>query len=251
MTPATHALWQRYHETGDIAIRTELLAMHVGLVHHIARDVAMRLPGAVELDDLVSSGMLGLVRAVESFDTARGLEFSTYATPRVRGAMLDELRAFDWVPRGVRQRRRQIASATDSIERRTGRAATAPQLAEALGVDRDTLWRWQRDADLATMVPLDAPDGERAERLAQRLVHTETPAPGDRLDAEDRITVLSQALAELSDKERTVLALYYYEQLTLREIGAVLHVTESRVSQIRTAALQRLRERLTPVRDTL
>ena len=246
MHALTQSLWERYRASGEEAARAQLLDQHLGLVQAIAREIAQRVPPEVELDDLVSAGTLGLVRALESFDAARGLEFSTYATPRIRGAILDELRAQDWVPRSVRRRAREIGAAVSVLEHRLGRAPSAVETAREMGVALDEYWRWRRDVDRSTLAHLPhTPQGASGEepRGDDFIDGAAEPDEPD-FEREDETAALRARIAELPPTERTVLALYYYEELNLRQIGDVLHLTESRISQIRSRALQRLREHL-------
>ena len=249
-TPAlTDVLWQRYRGTGDPEARSQLLDRYLGLVHHVARQVAVRVSDVVELDDLVSAGTLGLVQALESFDLSRGLAFSTYAMRRIRGSILDELRSRDWVPRSVRAKARQMASAIAQLEGRLGRAPEPREVATALTLDMATYWRWREEVDGAVLVSLDGSvtlDHAESASLEETLRDRTADTPGERLGQEETVATMRRAIGQLPPKERTVLALYYYEELNLREIADVLHVTESRVSQIRTQALKRLRQRLTP-----
>ncbi|MFZ5624808.1 MAG: sigma-70 family RNA polymerase sigma factor [Gemmatimonadota bacterium] len=246
MTPssAIDTLWQRYRADGDPEVRAMLLDEYLGLVHHCARELAARLPASVELDDLMSAGALGLIRALESFDLGRGLAFSTYAIRRIRGAMLDDLRARDWRPRSVRARARQVEAATNELEQALGRRPTPQELAERLGITPDTLAGWQADLDAGTLVSLDAAPQEGAPRLEETLRDTSVAAPEEALDQADEMARLREAMAHLPERERLVLTLYHFEELSLRQIAEVLHVTESRVSQIRTQALRRLRQHL-------
>jgi RNA polymerase sigma factor for flagellar operon FliA len=254
MTFFTQSLWVRYRTGGDPEVRAQLLGQYLGLVHHVARDVAGRVPPEVELDDLVSAGTLGLVRALEAFDEARGLEFSTYATPRIRGAILDDLRQRDWAPRSVREKRRRVSAAVAEVEQRLGRAAREPEIAKALGIDLPTFWRWRRDIDSVTLEAFDRPKETGShDALARADIPAGRDAPGadhDLAQAEQRDAV-RDALGALPEKERAVLSLYYYEELTLRQIGEVLHLSESRISQIRSAALQRLRSILPSAQNRL
>ncbi len=250
--PMTDALWQRYRATGDPEARTQLLDRYLGLVHHVARQVAARVSDVVEVDDLVSAGTLGLVQALESFDLSRGLAFSTYAMRRIRGAILDELRSRDWVPRSVRAKGRQMAAVVASLESRLGRAPEPAEVAGALSLDMPTYWRWREEVDGAVLVSLDGSlslDHAEAASMEETLPDHAARVPGEALDDEETVAALKQAIGMLPPKERTVLALYYYEELNLRQIAEVLHVTESRVSQIRTQALKRLRQRLTPTEE--
>lgn len=246
-TTRTDALWHHYRATGDPAARTQLLDRYLGLVHHVARQVAVRVSDVVEVDDLVSAGTLGLVQALESFDLARGLAFSTFAMRRIRGSMLDELRSRDWVPRSVRAKGRQLATALTQLESELGRAPTPAEVAARLTIDMATYWSWRVEVDGAVLVSLDGSatlDPTEATTLEETLGDHAAVIPGDALQQAETVATLQQAIGMLPPRERTVLALYYYEELNLRQVAEVLHVTESRVSQIRTQALKRLRQRL-------
>ena len=247
-TPASVAdsLWVRYRSTGDAEARDQLLERYLGLVHHIAREVGARTP-AVELGELVSAGTIGLVRALDSFDLSRGLAFSTYAVRRIRGAILDDLRSRDWTPRSVRARNRKLLAVTATLQGRLGRAPEPREIAAALEIDLATYWQWQGAAEGGVMMSFDAsaPSSRSALTLGETINDPDETLPGQELANREEVQGLRQAIGMLPEKERTVLALYYYEELNLRQIAEVLHVTESRISQIRTQALRRLRERLT------
>lgn len=242
----TDALWARYRSTGDPAARTALLDRYLGLVHHVAREVASRAMQS-ELDDLVSAGTLGLVRALESFEPERGLAFSTYAVRRIRGSILDDLRSRDWIPRSVRAKARRLATAVTELQRMLGRLPEPAEVAQAIGIDIDTYWQWRNVVDGGTVVSLDSGAGNDrgATTLAETIEDAQADRPGDAMDRQEELDALREAIASLPEKERTVLSLYYYEELNLRQIAEVLHVTESRVSQIRTQAIKRLRSRMT------
>ncbi|HUK63053.1 MAG TPA: FliA/WhiG family RNA polymerase sigma factor [Dongiaceae bacterium] len=244
MTPAERVSWGRFHD-GDPQARRELLHMHLGLVHHAAREILQRAPRGIELGDLVSAGTVGLVQALEGFEPERGFAFSTFAMPRIRGAILDEIRSHDWVPRSVRERGERLATTAARLEQRLGRTPDAAEMSAALGVDADTLSRWRRDTDSRVMVTLDAPAGHSGEEpwlLGDAIADEHAPEPGAALDEARTLAALHDGIAGLSERDRLVLTLSFYEDLSLREIGEVLHITESRVSQIRTRALQRLRD---------
>jgi RNA polymerase sigma factor for flagellar operon FliA len=241
----TPELWERYRASGDAALRRELLDRYIGLVHHHAREM-IRRTHELELDELVSSGTVGLIQALEGFDPGRGLAFSTYALPRIRGAMLDELRRYDWAPRSVRSRSRQIEKARDRLRQRHGAEPGHEQIAAELGVDLETYWKWDKDAESRSRIALDAretPDGDPAP-LHEALADDNAPAPDARLLEREMLGEVRDAFDELPERDRLVLSLSYYEELSLRQIGEVLHITESRVSQIRTRALKRLRDAL-------
>ncbi|MEZ4588847.1 MAG: FliA/WhiG family RNA polymerase sigma factor [Gemmatimonadales bacterium] len=244
-TSVTDALWQRYRSTNDADARSELLDRYLGLVHHCARDMANRVGHAVEFEDLVGAGTLGLVQALEGFDLSRGLAFSTYAMRRIRGAILDELRARDWRPRSVRAKGRQLAAVVSALQTRYGRAPDAQEVAEAMGIDLITYYRLKEDVDGGVMVSLAgtvARGGDDALRLEETLADPEGEAGIQAIGKADTLRRLREGIAQLPPRERTVLSLYYYEELNLKEIAAILHVTESRVSQIRSQAIRRLRD---------
>ncbi len=247
----TDILWTRYRSTGDVAARAQLLDRYLGLVHHVAREVGARTP-AVELEELVSAGTIGLVRALDSFDLSRGLAFSTYAVRRIRGAILDDLRSRDWIPRSVRAKGRKMMAANATLQAQLGRAPEPREVAAVLEIDLQTYWRWRAAVDGGVMVSFDgaAMPGQRSVlALEETIDDPEAPLPGQELDRVEQIEGLKQAIGTLPEKERTVLSLYYYEELNLRQIAEVLHVTESRVSQIRTQALRRMRQRLSDRKD--
>jgi RNA polymerase sigma factor for flagellar operon FliA len=231
--------------------RDALLRDNLSLVHHVARKLARRLADDADLDELVSAGTLGLMSAAESFDPSRGHAFSTFAVPRIRGAMLDELRRQDHVPRSVRRKSRSIAQVRESLMHALGRNPSSREMADALGVDCETLFRWTAEVETAVHLPLDGHSrclqDERPTRA--ELLRSDVELPDEYLAREEQVAALRDAMLALDDQERTVLALYYFENLRSREIGELLGVSESRVSQVRARALGRLRSTLTPMRD--
>lgn len=245
-------LWAR-HAQGSVDARNALLAEHLSLVHHVARQLSRTLAAEADFDELVSAGTLGLMSALDTFDVSRGLAFSTFAVPRIRGAILDELRRQDHVPRSIRRKTREIAQARESLMRQLGRQPEDREVAAQLNVDVDTLWRWQAEVEGAVHIPLDrtAPDRDNtAPTPAEHLSSETEEGVDDRLSREQEVSLLREAILGLKDQERTVLSLYYFEELKLHEIADILGLTESRVSQIRSKALGRLRERLAPLRAT-
>ena len=225
---------------------TVLTQQHVGLVHHVARQLARRLHDKVDLDELVSAGSVGLMQAAASYEPARGLTFSTYAVPRIRGSMLDELRRHDHMSRGARRKSRSITVARENLVHRLGREPKCAEVAVELNVSVETLRQWEVDVDGAILVSLDvAPRALRDEgqvTAASAIADESTPSVDERLAHEERIAQLGLAIRSLRAQERTVLALYFYEELTLQEIARVLGLSASRISQIRGEALAKLRE---------
>ena len=232
--------------------RQELIGSHLGLVYHVARQLCRAKQMEVEIDELVSAGTLGLIEAFNNFDASRGLAFSTFAAPRIRGAMLDELRRQDHVPRSVRRRARALHAATDGLTRRLGHAPDQSQLAHAMGVDLTTLFRLQSESDHGRFIPLErtaegVPSGSRIP--IEHLIASGEQDVDDRLTLAQEIDRMRDALLELPDAERNVLALYYFEELKLAEIATILGVSESRVSQIRAKAISRLRISMRSLRE--
>lgn len=244
----SRTLWAAY-AAGDVDARDALLRENLSLVHHVARQLARGLAADADIDELVSAGTMGLMSALEAFDLERGLAFSTFAVPRIRGAILDELRRQDHVPRSVRRKTRSIAAARETLTRTLGRSPDANEVATELGVDAETLWRWQADVEGAMHVPLDrsATDREGVTVSPAEFLGNGEELTDERLTREEEIALLREALLALKDQERTVLSLYYFEELKAREIAEVMGVSESRISQIRSKALRQLRDALTPL----
>jgi len=240
-------LWRSWRSEGDEEARDELIRSHLRLVHHVAGQLIRSGPARDrEMDDLVSAGTIGLMQAVDSFEPERGLAFSTFATPRIRGAILDDLRRDDAAPRSVRRKQRDLSQARERLAGTLSRAPTATEVAGELGVDADQLHRWTVDAEAGTQVPLvgSRPDG------APRTIPLPDDSQGveESLTQEEEVKLLGEAIQGLGHPDRLVLTLYYHEGLRMHQIGEVLGVTESRVSQIRSRALKVLRGRLAHLR---
>ena len=230
--------------------RDALLVRHIGLVHHVARQMANRLSTAADLDELVSAGTVGLIQAAEAFDASRGLSFSTFAVPRIRGAILDELRRVDHVPRNVRRHTRDIGRARDILAGSLRRMPTHEELSQVMDVPAEMIRKWEFDGEGASMSSLDQP--VRADVQGATLGDTVTDDAAasveDLLTHEAEVEHLKRAIASLKEQERTVLALNYFEELKLQDIANVLGLSVCRISQIRTAALARLRVVLSDLR---
>ena len=245
-------LWHAYRSGNDVA-RERLLTDHLGLVHHVARQMSKTLAVRADFDELISAGTMGLMTALDGFDPSRGLAFSTFAAPRIRGAILDELRKQDHVPRSVRRKTREIAASRETLGRIMGRAATDDEIAEHLGVDRDTLWKWQADVEGANQVSLERSPSDRDSQMPSPVDFLSDEDDGngieERISHQQEVSLMRDAIMGLKEQERVVLSLYYFEELKLHEIADILKLTESRVSQIRSKALSRLRVTMAPLRD--
>lgn len=233
--------------------RQKLISEHLGLVYHVARQLCRAKQMDVEIDELVSAGTLGLIEAFNNFDQSRGLAFSTFAAPRIRGAMLDELRRQDHVPRSVRRRTRELNATVETLTKTLGKAPDQGQLASAMGVDLPTLFRYQSESDGSRFIPLErtaegTPTGSRIPM--EHLLASTDQEVEDRLTTAQEVGRLREALLALPEQERNVLSLYYFEELKLAEIAAILKVSESRISQIRAKAISRLRNALKTLRET-
>lgn len=241
-------LWQAWKDRGDELAREELVRTHLRLVHHVAGQLIRTGPARErEMDDLVSAGTIGLLHAIESFEPERGLAFSTFATPRIRGAILDDLRRNDTAPRSVRRKQRDLSQARERLSGRLGRAPTADELAQELGVETEQVRRWELDAEGGIQLSLDGGHPDR-DRSALPLP-VEEESVDEIIGREEEVRILAKAIEALRHPDRLVITLYYHEGLRMHQIAEVLGVTESRISQIRSRALRDLRAALAHLRD--
>ena len=245
-TDETERLWKSYKKTGDSQVRNRLILRYLPLVKYISDRIFQRLPRRVDIRDLRSAGIFGLIRAIDNFDRTRGIKFETYCSVRVRGSILDELRAQDWVPRPVRSRTQRLKEAQEELRRELGRNATDQEVGAKLGVDQQEVRSLGRETMATTFVSLSSgseeDDGDGYNRL-DLLAGGDDTDPVDRLQRADIAELINR---NLDEKERQVLILYYYEALTMREIGQFMNLSESRVCQIHTRIMERLKEELAP-----
>ncbi len=241
-------LWRNLKERNDQTARDRLIVTYAPLVKYVAGRMSSALPSHVEETDLISYGLLGLIGAVERFDPGRKIKFETYAVSRIKGAIIDELRSLDWVPRSVRSRARQIERKSAELENRLQRAPTDAELIEALGITPEEFNKAITQIATASFVALDemwnVSSGGEPLALIDTIGDEKQADPASQLDLSEMRDTLADAIARLPEREKIVVALYYYDNLTLREIGEVLSVTESRVSQLHTKAILRLKGRL-------
>jgi RNA polymerase sigma factor for flagellar operon FliA len=244
-------LWSEYKATGTTEARDGLILHYSPLVKYVAGRVAVGLPQNVEQADLVSYGIFGLIDAIEKFDVGRGYKFETYAIARIKGAILDELRSIDWVPRSVRAKARALERAYAKLEASSHRSPTDEELAEELGVTEEQLQATFSQLSFIGLVALDemlSLGGERGESVTVGDTVADTgQGPVATYEIEEMRQLLAEAINRMPEREKVVLTLYYYEGLTLAEIGQVLGVTESRVCQIHTKAVIHLRSKLAAV----
>jgi RNA polymerase sigma factor for flagellar operon FliA len=226
----------------DADDRDRLVTQYASLVKRIAYHIMSRLPPSVQVDDLIQAGMIGLLEAARNYDAGQGASFETYAGIRIRGAMLDEIRKGDWAPRSVHRKARQVAEAVRDIENATGRDARDHEVAKALDMSLDEYHKTLQDASGCRLLSFEEM-GMNEDAICSRIGRTDG-GPFEGVQRDDFKRNLSEAIAGLPDRERLVLTLYYDEDLNLREIGAVIGVSESRVSQIHSQALLRLQSRL-------
>ena len=243
-------LWRSYRtRPGDKALRDRLILTYAPLVKYVAGRLGSGLPAHVDEEDLVSYGLLGLIGAIERYDPDRDVKFETYAITRIKGAIIDELRSLDWVPRSVRARAREIERAIAALEAKLHRPPTDGEIARQVGITVEELDDSLTDISRSSIAALDelwTVGGAGGDQVAliDTIEDAEAPAPDSALAATELKEALGEAITRLPEREKLVVTLYYYEELTLREIGEVLGVTESRVSQLHTKAILRLKARL-------
>ncbi len=245
MTAATEAkIYQQVLPNGEATDEnlTAVVERYAPLVKRIAHHLLLRMPASVQIDDLIQSGMIGLLEAAKKYDVSKGASFETYAGIRIRGSMLDEVRKGDWAPRSVHRKSRKVAGAIKAIEARTGEDAKDQDIAQELEIDLNAYYAILQDASGSRLFSFD--DITEGDDSAIELAAGELPGPCDRLQRDTYKAHLSNAIDGLPDREKLVLALYYDEELNLKEIGEVIGVSESRVSQIHSQAAMRLRSRL-------
>jgi len=245
-------IWETYKRTGDENLRNILIEKYLPLVKYISERLLATLPKSIELDDLTSAGVFGLMDAIDGFDLDRGIKFKTYCTTRIRGSILDELRSQDWVPRLVRLKAHKIDKAYKSLESRLGRKPTDLEMARELDISLAEFTEMLEDANPVTVYSLsekwDEGDDDKSVEKVDVLADKDSETPLDSLHQKD---VLEFVTRNLTKKERLIIIMYYFEGLTMKEIGEVLNLTESRVCQIHSNILTRLKEQLKKNRQEL
>lgn len=237
-------LWESYAKTKSPEIREKLILEYAPLVKLVAGRLSMYLGYNVEYDDLVSYGIFGLIDAIDKFDSMKAVKFETYASLRIRGAILDQIRKMDWIPRTIRQKQKKIDGAIKEIETATGRAATDEEIAANLGISDEDYLAWQSQMKITNVVSLNEFMESGSEVPAEQTEQRRFESPEEVIEKAELKKILQQALELLTEKEKKVILLYYYEDLTLKEISNVLEVSESRISQLHTRALQKMKSKM-------
>ncbi len=239
-------LWDDYMKNKDPELREKIILEYAPLVKTVAGRLSMYLGYNVEYEDLVSYGIFGLIDAIDKFDTMKEVKFETYASLRIRGSILDQIRKMDWIPRTIRQKQKRIDAIIKEIEMETGKNASDEEIAEKLGISTDEYDEWQSQMKITGLVSLNE-YVEQGSDVAQDLNQRTTSrfeGPEENIEKQELTQVLQEALELLTEKECKVITLYYYEELTLKEISNILEVSESRISQLHTKALQKMRGKM-------
>lgn len=239
-------LWEDYNRTKSSETREKIILEYAPLVKLVAGRLSMYLGYNVEYEDLVSYGIFGLIDAIDKFDSLKDVKFETYASLRIRGAILDQIRKMDWIPRTIRQKQKRIDAIIKEIELTTGKTATDEAIAKGLGISEDEYIEWQSQMKITNVVSLNEymEQGSEVPADVNRHATARFESPEENIEKEELKQVLEQTLQLLTEKERKVILLYYYEELTLKEISNVLEVSESRISQLHTRALQKMKEKM-------
>lgn len=239
-----HKLWEEYSKKRTPELQEKIIIEYAGLVKLVAGRLSMYLGYNVEYDDLVGYGVFGLIDAIDKFDFAKGVKFETYASLRIRGAILDQIRKMDWIPRSIRQKQRKLDMAYQSLEVKYGRAADALEVAQELEITVDELETWQNQTKVTNIISLDEFMEQGSEAGIEPGITAAFGHPEKIMEKQELKEILAKTLETLTEKERTVIVLYYYEELTLKEISRILEVSESRISQLHTKALQKMKAKL-------
>lgn len=237
-------LWEEYSKKRTPQLYEKIIIEYAGLVKLVAGRLSMYLGNNVEYDDLVGYGTFGLIDAIDKYDYTKGVKFETYASLRIRGAILDQIRKMDWIPRSVRQKQRKLEQAYRELELRYGRAVSDEELADELDITVDELENWQNQTKITNIISLDEFLEQGTEGKVEQNLTSDYSQPDKILEKNELKELIVQSLEALTEKEKKVIVLYYYEELTLKEISRILEVSESRVSQLHTKALQKMKTRL-------
>lgn len=244
-------LWNSYRKKPTPELREQIILEYAPLVKVVAGRLCIYLGNNVEYDDLVGYGIFGLIDAIDKYDLGKDVKFETYASLRIRGSILDQIRKMDWIPRTIRQKQKKIDEAMKSVEMRTGKTATDDEIAKEIGVPPEELLEWQSQLKVTNVVSLNEFVEQGSEPVMDAHKNSHFVQPEDNISQQELKKMLGEALQLLTEKERKVILLYYYEEMTLKEISKVLEVSESRVSQLHTKALLKMRKKMGNYLDIL
>lgn len=250
-TTEREKLWEEFFKNPSAELREQIIVEYAPLVKIVAGRLSMYLGYNVEYDDLVGYGIFGLIDAIDKFDINKEVKFETYASLRIRGSILDQIRRMDWIPRTVRQKQKKIDEAIRKIETETGRNAQDEEIAKEIGVSEEELNNWQSQLKITNLVSLNEYVDQGLEPVMDARGNSHFTQPEDAIAEEELKKVLAQSLEVLTEKEQKVITLYYYENLTLKEISNILEVSESRVSQLHTKALTKMKKVMGPYMEIL
>lgn len=238
------ALWQEYIKSRSPQVREQLIVEYAGLVKIVAGRMGMYLGYTVEYDDLVGYGIFGLIDAIDKFELTKGVKFETYASLRIRGSILDQIRKMDWIPRTLRQKQKKLETAIKELEVQLGRPASNEELAENMGISLEELEDLVNQTQIANLVSLDEYLEQGSEVKAELGNTPRFEQPEEVIERQELKKMLSEAISSLTENEQRVIAFYYFEELTLKEISKILEVSESRVSQLHTKALRKMKDKI-------
>lgn len=244
-------LWKQYQKTKDPLVREKLIVQYAPLVKYVAGRLSIYFGSNVEYDDLVSYGVFGLIDAIDKYDLAKGVKFETYASLRIRGAVIDSIRELDWVPRSLRQKNKELSKIYTQLENELGHGVSDKDVADKLGISMDDYYKLLNDISVFSIMSLDEFLEQNYESNVGALVPSKGSHPEDFVEFNELKDTLSDVINKLPEKEKLVISLYYYEELTLKEISAIMNVSESRISQLHTKAILRMRGKLGRLKSVL
>lgn len=238
------AMWEKYQKNPTPELREKIILEYAPLVKVVAGRLSMYLGYNVEYDDLVGYGIFGLIDAIDKFDAGKDVKFETYASLRIRGSILDQIRKMDWIPRTVRQKQKKLDEAIKQIEMQTGKMASEEEIAAALEITSEELLNWRSQLKITNVVSLNEYVEQGSEPVMDARNNRQFAQPEEHIEEDELKQMLRDSLEILTEKERRVVELYYYEELTLKEISKILEVSESRISQLHTKALVKMRKKM-------
>ncbi len=245
MQTAIDPIWIEYKKSNDIRYRQKLVLKYMGLVKYVVRKMIKNYPQALEEGDLYQIGVLGLAEAIDRFDPEYGIKFETYAIPRIKGSIIDELRKLDWIPRSLRSKLNSMREKSIELDQKFSGNYTDVEMANGLGINLKSLNNWKREVHATNLYSLDKPiDDTNKQNLYDVVEDTDYVKADEKIEEEEMKRLLLQAIKKLPEKTRLAISLYYYEKLTFKEIGKILNVSESRISQIHSETMAKLRKEI-------